>query len=279
MAAALALALSATSLPAETLPFGPGERIALKVTYARVNAGRAVMSVVSETRDGRPVVHFVQEVKSEGFFAWLFRYRVDNRLVAQWDPESGCSYGIEKRLRQGKHVRDQKVAIDPVAGRAEVAEHGQRVTFDTGPCVLDILSAFYVARARGIPASGSVSVPVYDHGKVYDLVFQVVGRDVLDLPPPLGKKVKTLIVEPKLPKGSGLFAQEGDLTVWVTDDERRIPVRARTKVAVGSVSADLESYRAGTALTGTLTGSPSGDASPRPRSTFGKEPPTRPSPR
>ena len=145
--------------------------------------------------------------------------------------------------------------------------------------MLDILSAFYVARARGLPPSGAVTVPVYDHGKVYDLVFQVVGRETLDLPPPLGRKVKTLIVEPKLPKGSGLFAQEGDLKVWVTDDERRIPVRARTKVAVGSVSADLESYRAGTALTGTLTGSPSGDASPRPRSTYGKEPPTRPSPR
>ena len=39
--------------------------------------------------------------------------------------------------------------------------------------------------------------------------------------------------------------------MWVTDDARRIPVRARTKVAVGSVSADLESYRAGAALTGT----------------------------
>jgi len=276
---AAALALSAAVAGAETLPFGPGERIALKVTYARVNAGRAVMSVVSETRDGRPVVHFVQEVKSEGFFAWLFRYRVDNRLVAQWDPETGCSYGIEKRLRQGKHVRDQKVVLDPAAGKAEVREHGQSVTFDTGPCVLDILSAFYVARIRGLPPSGRVSVPVYDHGKVYELVFEVVGREVLDLPPPLGKKVKTLIVEPKLPRGSGLFAQEGDLKVWVTDDLRRIPVRARTKVAVGSVSADLESYRAGAALTGTLTGSPSGDASPRPRSTYGKEPPTRPSPR
>ena len=278
-AIASALVLAGAGLGAEPLPFGPGERIAMKITYARVNAGRAVMSVVPEERDGRPVLHFVQEVKSEGFFAWLFRYRVDNRLVARWDPESGCSYGIEKRLRQGKHVRDQKVAMDPVAGTAEVAEHGQTVTFETGQCVLDILSAFYVARGRGLPPSGRLSVPVYDHGKVYPLEFVVVGREVLDLPAPLGKKVKTLIVEPKMPKGSGLFAQEGDLKVWVTDDLRRIPVRARTRVAVGSVSADLESYRAGTALTGTLTGSPSGVASPRPRSTYGKEPPTRPSPR
>jgi len=40
-----------------------------------------------------------------------------------------------------------------------------------------------------------------------------------------------------------LFTQEGRLLVWVTADARRIPVRVRSKVPVGSVSGDLESYR------------------------------------
>ena len=39
--------------------------------------------------------------------------------------------------------------------------------------------------------------------------------------------------------------KEGRLKIWLTDDERRIPVRLRSKVAVGSVSADLESYTPG----------------------------------
>ena len=277
----VALALVARPLSAaETLPFGPGERIGMKVTYAKVTAGRAVMSVSSEQEGGKAVLHILQEVKSEGFFAWLFRYRVDNRLVAKWDPATGCSYGLDKRIRQGKFTRDQKVTIDPAAGTAVIATAPHPpVTFDVGPCVLDILSAFYVARTRPIPPSGLLAVPVYDNGKVFSLEFRVVGRETLDLPAPLGRKVPTLIVTPKVPPGSGLFAQEGELRLWVTDDARRIPVRARTKVAVGSVSADLESYRAGTPVAAPVTASPSDAASPRPRSTFGKEPPTRPSPR
>jgi hypothetical protein len=277
---ALAVLFARPLAAQETLPFGPGERIGMKVTYAKLTAGRAVMSVTSEQDNGRDVLHILQEVKSEGFFAWLFRYRVDNRLVARWDPATGCSYGLDKRLRQGKFVRDQKVTIDPAAGTAVIvtAPHPP-VTFDVGPCVLDILSAFYVARTRPIPPSGLLAIPVYDNGKVFSLQFQVVGRETLDLPPPLGRNTPTLVVEPKVPKGSGLFAQEGDLKVWVTDDARKIPVRARTKVAVGSVSADLESYRAGTEVAAPVTASPSDAASPRPRSTYGKEPPTRPSPR
>ena len=255
------------------LPFGPGERITMRVTYAHVVAGHATMSVEAAVDNGRPVLRFLQDVKSEGVFAWLFRYRVDNHLAALWDPATGCSYGIEKKLRQGKFTRDQVLRIDP-EGRVEVADRAfAPVTFNVPPCVLDVLSAFYVARARGVAAESQLAVPVYDAGRVYGLVFRVVGKEVLDLPAPLGR-LATTIVEPIVPKGSGLFAQEGDLRVWVTDDARRIPVRARTKVAVGSVSADLESY-----VPGAVTASPFDDATPRPRSTSGTSLPTRPIPR
>ena len=272
-AAALAALASASPAAGETLPFGAGERITMRVTYARLLAGRATMSVEAADDAARPLLRFVQEVKSEGFFAWLFRYRVDNRLAARWDPATGCSLGIEKRLHQGRYTRDQRVTIDPASGRVVIEDRGVPRTAEATPCVLDVLSAFYVARARGVPAGQQISVPVFDAGRSYDLVFRAIGHEELDLPRPLGR-VKTLIVEPLVPAGSGLFAQEGDLKVWVTDDARRIPVRARTKVAVGSVSADLESY-----VPGAVTASPFGGVRPRLRSTSGTSLPTRPTPR
>jgi hypothetical protein len=58
-----------------------------------------------------------------------------------------------------------------------------------------------------------------------------------------------VIVEPQLAEGTGLFVKEKNakLRIWLTDDARRIPVRMRSKVAVGSVSADLEEYTPPTA--------------------------------
>jgi len=225
------------------LPFGAGERLTLRMTYAHLLAGRAEIAVRPGEHEGRSVLRLTLDVRSEGFFAWLFRYRVDDHTIATWDPASGCSYGIEKHLREGRAVRDQVVRIDPVAGIAYVedAKIAQK-QFNVGPCALDVFSAFFVARQRGLAKDGSLTVRVFDNGKMYDLPFRPVKFEKLDLPPPLGNDVLTQVAEPVVPPGSGLFTQEGKLLVWVTADARRIPVRIRSKVPIGSVGGDLESY-------------------------------------
>jgi hypothetical protein len=228
---------------APPLGFGAGERLAFRMTYARLTAGRADIAVDSAVHEGRPVLRLRLDVASEGVFAWLFRYRVDDHTVATWDPATGCSLGIEKHLREGKAARDQVVHIDPVTGTATVEDGkiAQKV-FQLGPCALDVFSAFFVARQRGLDQGGQLTVRVFDNGKLYELPFRPLRYETLDLPEPLGKRVRTQVVEPVVPPGSGLFTQEGRLLVWVTADARRIPVRVRSKVPVGSVSGDLESY-------------------------------------
>ena len=140
--------------------------------------------------------------------------------------ERGCSLGIEKHLHEGRAARDQKVEFDAATGitRVEDAKIPQTV-FEVGSCPLDVLSALFVVRIRGD----------------YSMGVRWRGRERLDLPPPFGKDYPTVIVEPLLVEGSGLFVREGRLQVWLTDDARRVPVRMRSKVAIGSVSADLDS--------------------------------------
>ena len=236
-------ALAGPAVPKERAPAGAGERPTMRVTYAHILAGRAWVGVDAQEHQGRPLLRLTLRVRSEGFFAWLFRYKVDDYTVALWDPATGCSHGIEKHLREGRAVRDQRVDIDPKTGVARVEDRKVRQkVFELGPCALDVFSAFFAARQKGLARDGKLTVRVFDNGKLYDLTFKLLGYEVLDLPAPLGRRVLTQVVEPLIPKGSGLFAQEGRLVIWVTADERRIPVRLRSKVAVGSVSADLEAY-------------------------------------
>jgi hypothetical protein len=228
---------------AEDLPFGPGESIQMKITYAHILAGRARMSVEDARLEDRPVWQFVVQAWTEGFFPRFFRYRVRDRTVATWDKESGCSLGIEKHLREGRAKRDQVVQIDPESGVAIVEDRKIRESrFELPPCTLDVLSAFFVTRARGVPESSLLTLPIFDNGKRYQLGVRFLGRERLDLPPPLGKRCPTVIIEPMLLEGSGLFVRKGRLKIWLTDDDRRIPVRLRSKVPIGSVSADLERY-------------------------------------
>lgn len=218
----------------------------MRFSYLHLTAGRGWMRVESDVRDGRALLRFVTEAKSEGFFAWLLRFKVDDRTVAWFDPASGCSLGIEKRLREGRAVRDQLVTIDPDAGVATVRDAKiPQQRFDVGPCALDVLSAFFTLRARGLNDAEPLLLPLFDNGKRYVLRIERVGRETLDLPPPFGRDTPTLVVEPHLAEGTGLFVKKGRLRIWLSDDARRLPVRMRTKVAIGSVAGDLESYEPG----------------------------------
>ena len=225
------------------LPFGPGERAVFRISYAHLLAGRATISVLPGSPDTPGSLRFIAEARSQGFFAWLLRYRVEDRTVAAWEVASSCSLGIEKHLREGRASRDQVIRFDRTRGLALVDDPKIPATrFEVGGCVLDVLSALYVARIRGVPETSELVLPVFDNGKRYSLGVRFLGRERLDLPAPLGPRVPTVVVEPQLLEGTGLFVKEGRLKVWLTDDGRRIPVRMQSKVAVGSVSADLETY-------------------------------------
>jgi len=236
-----------TAPPSEAqAPFTVGERVRLRITYAHLLAGRAVLSVLAGRRGERDATEFVAQAESAGFFAWLLRFRVRDLTVAAWDPASGCSLAIEKHLHEGRHQREQLVVFDLATGAAEVKDTQIPETrFDVGACPLDVLSAFYLTRLRGVAENTPLELPVFDNGKRYTLAVRFLGREKLDLPAPLGRATPTLIVEPLLLAGTGLFVKSGRLKIWLTDDARRIPVRLRAKVAIGSVSADLESYEPG----------------------------------
>jgi hypothetical protein len=138
------------------------------------------------------------------------------------------------------------VTIDPQAGVALVKDPKiAQERFDVGACPLDVLSALFVARARGVSEKQPLLLPLFDNGKRYVLRVEWLGRETLDLPPPFGKNTPTIVVEPHLAEGTGLFVKEGRLKLWLTDDERRVPVRVRSRVAIGSVAGDLESYESG----------------------------------
>jgi len=237
-------AWAADSAPVE--PPLPGERLVMRFDYLHLAAGRGTLSVAADERNGKPVLRFVAEARSEGFFAWLLRYRVRDRTDAWFDPLAGCSLGIEKHLREGRAVRDQVVTLDPAAGIASVNDPKIAETrFETGPCTLDVLSAVFVIRAQGVAEGRPLLLPLFDNGKRFTLRVDWIGRETLDLPPPFGKKTPTIVVEPILAEGTGLFVKRGRLKLWLTDDARRVPVRLRTRVPIGSVSGELESYEPG----------------------------------
>ena len=54
--------------------------------------------------------------------------------------------------------------------------------------------------------------------------------------------VETVVVEPVM-TFSGLYDKRGDTVIWYTDDRCRVPVKINSKILIGSLTAELVSYR------------------------------------
>jgi len=223
---------SSESLP--TLPFAPGEQLNFAVKYGMVRAGDAKLAV--ETGKSPANYRLLSTAKSSRFFDTFFP--VDDRIISEWSPTLRAPVAFEKRSREGKYKKDESLHFDHERGLA-IYGNGKREKMPPGS--QDVLSAFYMVRAHKLAPGMSFQIPNHADGKNYQLVVKVHTRETVDVP---AGHFSCLVVEPML-RTSGLFKQEGRLLIWVTDDARHMPVQMKSKIAVGSIVAELESFRMG----------------------------------
>ncbi|MDP2277331.1 MAG: DUF3108 domain-containing protein, partial [Nitrospirota bacterium] len=95
--------------------------------------------------------------------------------------------------------------------------------------------SFYYLRTLKLVVGEPVYVAMFDSKKVWNVEVQVLRKEKVTLPT---GTVDTILIKP-LMKSEGIFYKKGDIYIWLTDDEKRIPVKLQTKVAIGSINALL----------------------------------------
>ncbi|HEY9226946.1 MAG TPA: DUF3108 domain-containing protein, partial [Gemmatimonadaceae bacterium] len=58
-------------------------------------------------------------------------------------------------------------------------------------------------------------------------------------------KYSAIVVRPRI-KANGIFGENGDAEIWFSNDERRIPVRIKSRFAKFSLNLALDCYVPGT---------------------------------
>jgi hypothetical protein len=190
--------------------------------------------------DGHQCYQIESRATSNRFFSTF--YKVRDRAVTHIDRHRLFSRFFEKRLREGNYNMHEEVHFDQEAVKARY--HDGRV-FDTMPGIQDVLSAFYYVRTRDLQVGQQFGLPTHSSRKDYSLEVFVHGRETVRVP---AGTFDCFVVEPVI-LGDGLFQHEGKLTIWLTADERKLPVLMKTKVKVGSIDASLKEYTLGAPMT------------------------------
>lgn len=215
------------------VPFGAGEKLVFSVQYGLVTAGEATLEVRNlAALGGRPCYRIVSDARTNDFFSKFFEVR--DRYESYMDTTNLYSLRYEKHVREGKFKRDDVVDFDQVAHRAIYKNKQVPIP----PRAQDVLSAMYYVRTLPLEVGQSISLANHTDGKNYPLIIKVLGRERVKVD---AGEFDCIIVEPVL-RGPGVFTQKGRLTVWLTDDRRRMPVLMKSKVVIGHVAAILKSY-------------------------------------
>lgn len=217
--------------------FGFGEKLEYKIGYKYITAGTGTFEIGKEpvTKMGRKCYDVQFNVKSLPSLEWI--YKVKDRYSTALDVNSIFPWEFEQHIREGNFKRDFKASFDQVQNKAFVGKESYNVPEN----VHDIVSAFYFVRTMDLKNAKKDSIIMLKNffkDTTYNLGVKILGRANVTVE---AGTFKTIVIEPLVVEG-GLFKSEGKLVIWLTDDDRKIPVKVGTKIVIGFVGAELTNY-------------------------------------
>jgi hypothetical protein len=220
----------------ENVAFGIHEKLTFDINYGFINAGTAAMEVVDLIDyENRPCYQIVSTANSNSFFSTF--YKVEDRVESIIDAVGVFSWRFEKKLREGGYRADLSYTFD----QERHFVHYKKDTLAVEPYVQDALSSLYFVRTQKLEVGKSLFVRNFTDGRFYPLEVIVHKKERITVK---AGTFDCIVVEPIL-QTVGVFKHEGKLKVWLTDDRLKMPVLMKSKVLVGSISAELSDYQLG----------------------------------
>jgi hypothetical protein len=250
--------LDSVKLDLDTLPhaldrvvsnqaFQVGEKLTFVVRYGIIKAGEATMEVeeIVPIAD-REAYKIVSKARSARTFDLFFKVR--DQVESWLDTQGIFSWKFNKSLREGGFKFDLKVDYDQSYGRAnvksiryedseplQIRDQNEKIV-EIPPYVLDILASFYYVRTQKLRLGRPLYLTNHDNEKIYDLKVIVQRREVIKVK---AGKFRCIMVQPQL-RGDAIFKQKGELWVWLSDDQYKIPVQMKSAVFIGKITTELK---------------------------------------
>jgi len=228
----------------EKSAFDSGEWFKFKMSYSGwVKAGEATLEIKDAVLNKKPVFHVVGKGKTTGAIRWFFK--VKDRYESYFDKTTTLPEKFIRDIDEGGHTKKLEIDFDQNNQKAYVnnIKLKKKVVIDTKPNVQDMVSAFYYLRNNyetdSIKKGDEVALNMFFDSENFDFKLKYLGKETIRTK--FGK-VKCLMFRPYVMAGR-VFKEQESLTLWVSADKNKIPLKVKADLAVGSLRADLVSFK------------------------------------
>ena len=214
--------------------FRPGEILKFRIHYGFVDAGEASLEVKQDLQvfGGRECYHVIGSGKSVGPFNWFFKVR--DRYESVVDKDAIIPWLFIRRVNEGGYIINQNVSFNHYTDSAK----SEKATISIPDNTQDLISSFYYARTIDFSQAkeGDVfQISGYIDDAVVPMNLKFIGRESIECKKGTFRCIK---LRPMLQEGR-IFKDQEDMTIWVSDDKNKIPIRVQTEILVGSIKMDL----------------------------------------
>lgn len=228
------------SIPVKS--FKMGEELKYRVHYGWINAASVKIKVDTRIHSikGRPTYKTTAFGSTYKTFDWAFKVR--DYFESFVDTQAMAPLKYYKTVEEDDYRNKDLVYFDHEKEKLSYVRNDKPGTLDMPTYVQDVVSAAFYARTLDFSnATPGKTFPldIYLDQKVYNLKFKYIGKETISAD--VGK-VRCLKFRPQLVVDR-VFKDEDDMTIWISDDANKIPIRVQTDIWVGSLKVDLKSYK------------------------------------
>ncbi len=226
----------------DTNAFKSGEWLKYRMSYSNfLNAGYAELSLRKTKKKGVVLYHAKGTGKTTGVIGWFFKVR--DRYESFFTRDKISPVHFVRRVNEGGHIINRDIYFDKKNNSARIKNHKKKTEKTmTARDVQDMISAVYKLRSEDLGSmkvGKDVKMKLFFDYESFNFKMRYLGKEIIKTK--FGK-VRCLKFRPIVQAGR-VFKEKESVTIWISDDHNKIPLKVKASLAVGSLRADLDAFK------------------------------------
>ncbi|MBL4724412.1 MAG: DUF3108 domain-containing protein [Lutibacter sp.] len=223
--------------------FKSGEWLKFRMSYSNfLNAGYSTIAVKDTSNNNKEAFHITGKGKSTGFISLFFKVK-DNYQTFMYK-DNLKPYRFIRKINEGGYTKDKEILFDHHKKQATVKNYKRKTVkrYPISSNIQDMLSSLYFLRNQdlsNLSKGQEIELNMFFDQEINNFKLRFLGKEVVKTK--FGK-INALKFRPIVQSGR-VFKEEESVTVWISDDKNKIPLKIKASLAVGSLRADLHAFK------------------------------------